>query len=149
MYIRNDLPGKDEPIPSKGNDDNLEDQEGDETLWRHDIKKGWIRKRAVYIYSISNRRVVSGSQVLKLDEVSDYVSVSEERFYGGGVNSVGTHSRGVNARLSSYPGRGRIVADVIFTSPSKEDVIFHDVPDPDGVVRLFKSLKKSRQQQQK
>lgn len=53
MYIRNDLPGKDEPIPSKGNDDNLEDQEGEEALWRHDIKKGWIRKRAVYIYFIS------------------------------------------------------------------------------------------------
>lgn len=26
------LPGKDEPIPSKGNDDNLEDQEGEETF---------------------------------------------------------------------------------------------------------------------
>ena len=34
------LPGKDEPIPSKGNDDNLKDQEGEETLWCHDIKKG-------------------------------------------------------------------------------------------------------------
>jgi hypothetical protein len=89
------LPGKDEPIPSKGNDDNLEDQEGEETLWRHDIKNGWIRERAVYIYFITNRRVVSGSQVLKLDDVSDYVSVSEERFYGGGVNSVGTRTRGV------------------------------------------------------
>ena len=81
--------------------------------------------------------------------MSDYVSVSEERYYGGGFNSVGTHTRGVNARLSSYPGRGRVVGDVIFMSPSSEDVIFHDVPDPDGVVRLFKSLKKSRQQQQK
>jgi hypothetical protein len=114
------LPGKDEPIPSKGNDDNLEDQEGEETLWRHDIKNGWIRERAVYIYFITNRRVVSGSQVLKLDDVSDYVSVSEERFYGGGVNSVGTHTRGVNARLSSYPGTGRVVGDVIFTCPSME-----------------------------
>jgi hypothetical protein len=143
------LPGKDEPIPSKGNDDNLEDPEGEETLWRHDIKKGWIHKRAVYTYLITNKRVVSGSQVLKLDDVSDCVSVSEERFYGGGVNSVGTHTRGVNARLSSYRGRGRVVGDVIFTSPSSEDIIFRDVPDPDGVVRLFKSLKKSRQQQQK
>ena len=78
--------------------------------------------------------------------------MSEERFYGGGVNSVGTHTRGVNSRLSSYPGRGRVVGDVIFTCPSSEDIIFHDVPDPifhdvpdpDGVVRLFKSLKKSR-----
>lgn len=83
------LPGKDEPIPSKGNDDNLEDQEGEETPWHHDIKNGWIRKRAVYIYFITNRGVVSGSQVLKLDD------------YGRGVNSVGTHTRGVNARRCS------------------------------------------------
>ena len=33
---------------------------------------------------------------------------------------------------------------MIFMSPSRQDIIFHDVPDPDGVVRLIKSLKKSR-----
>ena len=118
--------------------------EREETLWRHDIKKGWLHKKVVYSYLITNKRIVSGSQVLNLDDVSDCVSVNEERFYGGGVNSVGTHTRGPNARLSSYRGRGRVIGDVIFTSHSNQDTIFHDVPDPDGVVRLVKTLMKPR-----
>lgn len=36
----------------------------DETLWRHDIKMGWLRKKVVYSYLITNKRIVSGSQVL-------------------------------------------------------------------------------------
>jgi hypothetical protein len=38
----------------------------DETLWRHDIKMGWLRKKVVYSYLITNKRIVSGSQVLNI-----------------------------------------------------------------------------------
>jgi hypothetical protein len=139
------LAEKDDPIIPMNND--AEEQE--ETLWRHDIKKGWIRKKVVYSYLISNKRVVSGTKVLNLDDVSNCVSANEERFYGGGANKVGTRTRGVNARLSSYRGRGRVIGDVIFTSPSSQDIIFHDVPDPDGLVRLVKSIMKARKERRK
>ena len=36
----------------------------EETLWRHDIKKGWLSKKVVYSYLITNKRFVSGSQIL-------------------------------------------------------------------------------------
>lgn len=133
---------KDEPSPPK--DEDPEEQE--ETLWRHDIKKGWIRKKVVYSYLITDKQVVSGSQVHNLDDVSDCAAMNEERVHGGSVNRVGTYTKGTNVRLSSYRGRGLVIGDVIFTSQSNPDIIFHDVPDPDGVVRLVKSLIKARRE---
>ena len=61
----------------------------------------------VYSYLITNKRVVSDSQVLNLDDVSNCrAAMNEERVHGGSVNRVGTYTKGTNVRLSSYRGRG-------------------------------------------
>lgn len=87
----------------------------------------------------------TGSQVLDINDVSDAVSLNEERVYDGTQNTYGVYGRGSSVRMGSYRGKGRVIGDVIVNSPTHPDIIFNDVSDPDGIVRLIKSLKKQRQ----
>jgi hypothetical protein len=115
----------------------IEGEEVEQVLWRSDVTKGIFRKKIVHTYLVTNKQVISGNQILNLEDISDAVSLNEERVHG-------IHSGHSSVRVGSYRDKGRVIGDVIFNSTTLPDLIFHDIPDPDGIVRLVKSLIKQR-----
>jgi hypothetical protein len=122
-----------------------EPQEYEERLWRHDVTKGFWRKKVVHFYLVTTKHLVSGQQVLNIDDLVDCVAVNEESVHDGGFNSVGVKSGNVSVRTGGYRGRGKVIGDVIFTGING-CMIFHDIPVPNSIVRLVKSLMKARKQ---
>lgn len=93
----------------------MAEEEKGQVLFRYDVTKDWLRKKEVHSYLVTNKHVVSGSQILNLHDIYDAVSLNEERVYDGGFQRIWTRSKYSSCRLGSYRGKGRVIGDVSLT----------------------------------
>jgi hypothetical protein len=123
---------------------NIDLLEGEEVLFRYDVKEGWIRKKVTFSYILTNRRVIAGRQILMLEDISDIVSINQSRQHGGSYHTIGVYHKGLSSRTGRFHGKSMEFGDIVIHSVTGEDQIWHQLSDPDNLVKLMKSLRKAR-----
>lgn len=105
------------------------------------------RKEQLERQIITTTRVLLNGKALSLAEVDDIlvmnshsVSEGERESYGRGSSWGSSHSSESSGR--SYSER-RTVGDVVFVRQGQPYIVFKQLPDPDGIVRLAMSARQS------
>jgi len=133
------------------------DNVGEQLLWKHEVKKGFIHKEIVETWAITNLRAVklySASienpkphiEVTGL-AIADTVVMNQYRSSTG--SRVGTFigARGnlfTGAGESTYSSTSQTYGDLVFFLSGREVLRFQGISDPHGVRRMVETLKKQQ-----
>jgi hypothetical protein len=124
-------------------------------LFRYDIweSKGWFKgNRSVLAHLVSNYRVGTFNlqQVftyITLESISDVLVMDSRRESEGAHQGFITGSRGFRYYSGRSKGRSVEYGDVVITSPDTDDQTWYNIKAPDDLVKLIKSLRKTRLEQ--
>jgi hypothetical protein len=120
----------------------IKGKEGEEVIYRKDVRKGWTRKKTISAYLITNNRVISpeGTE-LWLNEIDDVVSINNIRDNRGGFTAIGTRGP-MRYYMGQTQSKSRGIGDLIFMSANKPDLRWYGMEDPQNLIKLVGSLKK-------
>jgi hypothetical protein len=128
------------------------DNEGEQLLWKHEVKKGFIHKETIETWAITNLRAVkiySASLEIKAIglAVADAVVMNQYRSSTGSrvgtfIGARGTLFAGVGE--STYSSRSQTYGDLVFFLSGREVLRFQVISDPHGVRRMVETLKKQQ-----
>ena len=128
------------------------DNEGEQLLWKHEVKKGFIHKETIETWAITNLRAVKiYSASLEIGAVglaiADAVVMNQYRSSTGSrvgtfIGARGTLFAGVGE--STYSSTSQTYGDLIFFLSGREVLRFQGISDPHGVRRMVETLKKQQ-----
>jgi len=128
------------------------DNEGEQLLWMHEVKKGFIHKETVETWAITNLRAVRINPAsLKIEAVglalADTVVMNQYRSSTGSrvgtfMGAKGSLFAGVGE--STYSSRSQTYGDLVFFLSGREVLRFQGISDPHGVRRMVETLKKQQ-----
>jgi len=128
------------------------DNEGEQLLWMHEVKQGFIHKETIEKWAITNLRAVKINLAsLSIEAVglalADTVVMNQYRSSTG--SRVGTFigARGsffAGAGESTYSSRSQTYGDLVFLLSGREVLRFQGISDPQGVRRVVETLKKQQ-----
>jgi hypothetical protein len=124
----------------------------EQTLYRFNLTKGTFRTKVVISYFVTNYRIVTLFQVqnnphIMLENISDVVAINTHREYEGGYRGVTTSYKGMRYTTGGQRGKSVTYGDLIISSPVAEDQTWYNIRDYNSVIRLIKSLRKTRLEQ--
>jgi hypothetical protein len=112
----------------------------EEVIWSSPITKGFFKITVVQERQITNLRVIQGEGYVGLQLLEDIVVMNQHRVSDSNYSSFG--GRGY-ARFGTGKSQSRTAGDIAFIYQGKPHIIFREIPDPQGVVRLAKSARKT------
>jgi hypothetical protein len=128
------------------------DNEGEQLLWKHEVKKGFIHKETIEAWAITNLRAVKiYSASLEIGAVglaiADAVVMNQYRSSTGSrvgtfIGARGSLFAGVGE--STYSSTSQTYGDLIFFLSGREVLRFQGISDPHGVRRMVETLKKQQ-----
>jgi hypothetical protein len=133
------------------------DNEDEQLLWRHEVKKGFIHKgtvetwvitnlRAVKLYSASVEKPKPSIEAIGL-ALADTVVMNQYRSSTGSrvgtfIGARGSLFAGVGE--STYSSTSQTYGDLVFFLSGREVLRFQGISDPHGVRRMVETLKKQQ-----
>lgn len=128
---------------------------GDEQfLFRHDVIDGGIfkRDRSVLVHFVSNYRVGTmdtnqNISQMGLEHISDVLVMDSRRESAGNYSGFSSGTRGARYHAGGYRSRSIEYGNVVITSAETSEQTWYNVRSPDEVVKLIKSLRKTRLEQ--
>src|SRR5918994_3416897 len=119
-------------------------KQGEEVIYRKDVTKGFFRKKVISAFLVTNYRVISpnGQQLFfeEIDDIETYNRRTERvaNFLAAGPRTYGSGSTrtGSFAMAGRSTGTSVVIGDVHFLSVVKHDIIWRQVDDCVGLVRL-------------
>jgi hypothetical protein len=129
--------------------------EGEEVLWSYVQTEGIFNKKAVFVMALTSFRALiydfqdphNNSGQIFLSGVDDILVMNSHResrstrmgsFHSGG--RMGTRLGTFNSMGSSH---SQTVGDVVFMKDGEKFIVFGNMSDPSGIVRVAKSVKKT------
>ena len=124
----------------------------EEILYRWNITKGTFRTRVITSYFVTNYRIVTVYQLqnnpqIMLENISDVVALNTHRAYEGGYRGTTVGSKGMRYTVGGQRGKSVSYGDIIISSPTDQDHTWYNIRDYNSVIRLIKSLRKTRIEQ--
>lgn len=111
----------------------------EEEIWRNIVYSGFWNKKVAETQIITNQSVVLNGNSIPLHELDDIITMdSHHEATGQGMRIRGT--AGVSYGTGS--SRGKSVGNVAFIYQGNPTIVFHNINDPAGVVRLAKAARK-------
>jgi hypothetical protein len=110
-------------------------------IWHNEITKGIFNKHVIGTQRVTNYRVVYNSSEILLKDVDDILVMNQRRISQS--QYMGTSS-GRYTRFGAGSSRSKSVTigDVVFMYRGAPYIIFNQITDPSGVVRLAKAARK-------
>jgi hypothetical protein len=110
-------------------------------VWHNELTKGFFHKEVVETQRISNYRVIQNNSQISLKDIDDIVVMNQRRISQSSY--MGTYTgRYTRFGYGTSSSTGISVGDVIFMYQGRPAIIFRQITDPNGVVRLAKSARK-------
>lgn len=124
----------------------------EQILYRWNITKGTFRTRVITSYFVTNYRIVTVFQLennpqIMLENISDVVAINTHREYEGGYRGTTVGSKGMRYTVGGQRGKSVSYGDIIISSPTEQDHTWYNIRDYNSVIRLIKSLRKTRIEQ--
>jgi hypothetical protein len=121
----------------------------EQILYRWNITKGTFRTRVITSYFVTNYRIVTVFQLennpqIMLENISDVVAINTHREYEGGYRGTTVGSKGLRYTVGGQRGKSVSYGDIIISSPTEQDHTWYKIRDYNSVIRLIKSLRKTR-----
>jgi hypothetical protein len=113
----------------------------EKTIWHNEITKGIFKKQVVDTQGITNYRVIHNNSQILLKDVDDIVVMNQHRVSQSSYMGTST-GRYARFGYGSSTSKGISVGDVVFMYQGRPYIIFKQIADPNGVVRLAKSARK-------
>jgi hypothetical protein len=126
--------------------------EDEQALYRYNITKGTLRTKVIASYFVTNYRIVTmfgvqNNPQIPLENISDVVAVDTHREYEGGYRGMSTSSKGLRYTVGGQRGKSTSYGNIIISSPIAVDQTWYNIRDYQSVIRLIKSLRKTRKEQ--
>lgn len=124
----------------------------EQILYRWNITKGTFRTRVITSYFVTNYRIVTVFQLennpqIMLEDISDVVAINTHREYEGGYRGTTVGGKGMRYTVGGQRGKSVSYGDIIISSPIAVDQTWYNIRDYNSVIRLIKSLRKTRIEQ--
>ena len=123
----------------------------EQILYRWNLTKGTFRTKVVISYFVTNYRIATITidkpttcNFIQLENISDVVAIDTHREYEGGYRGTTIGSKGMRYTVGGQRGKSVSYGNLIISSPVAEDQTWYNVRDCNNVIKLIKSLRKSR-----
>jgi hypothetical protein len=84
---------------------------------------------------------------MMLENISDVIAINTYRAYEGGYRGTTIGSKGMRYTVGGRRGKSITYGDIIISSPTQQDITWYNIRDYNSVIRLIKSLRKTRIEQ--
>lgn len=124
----------------------LFDVRGESIIWHNPQTEGVINKHATWLEVITNHRILQyrfqqhSANYVTLPILEDVVVMNQKRMSQS--NSYGSYGRSRYhiAGMGANRSTGITIGDIVFVSQGRPIIIFHQIQDPCGLVKLVKFI---------
>jgi hypothetical protein len=110
-------------------------------VWHNELTKGIFHKHIVDTQRITNYRVIHNNSEIQLRDVDDIVVMNQHRVSQSSYMGTST-GRYARFGYGTSRSKGVSVGDIVFMYQGRPYIIFKQITDPNGVLRLAKSARK-------